>query len=373
MNFRIATYNVNNLFRRPALLQLEGFSTVAKKVLDDITKLNLLLEQLVYDAATKAEIKVLLEKYEFHRNTKKDWFTINVTKGKLYTVKKTPTRVEVTAGGRSDWVGWVELVREKVSGVSVENTARVIQACQPDVLCVVEVEDRIALERFQQQVLKPFNTTFKNNLLVDGNDERGIDVGLYSQFPIRSMRSHINETNANGKGHLFSRDCPEFEVVLPNGKSLWVLVNHFKSQGYGSKASNDNRRKAQADKVRDYLGRFDLANDLVAVAGDFNDKAQNPPVHPLQKLLATPNLRDVFDAPVFGAAPRWTYGSGKQQLDYLLVSKPLFDRVLQVGIERRGIFSKTNFGGAFPHFPTVIDEASHASDHAAVWAEFGPF
>ncbi|HWN96345.1 MAG TPA: endonuclease/exonuclease/phosphatase family protein [Methylomirabilota bacterium] len=373
MNFRIATYNVNNLFRRTALLQLEGFSAAAKKVLDDITKLNLLLERPVYDAAAKADIKALLEKYEFQRSTKKTWFTINIVKGKLYSVKKNPTRIEVVANGRAEWVGWVELVREDVSGVSVENTARVIQAFQPHVLCVVEVEDRIALDRFQSQVLKKFNATFKNNLLVDGNDERGIDVGLYSQFPIRSVRSHINEPNATGKGHLFSRDCPEFEVILPNGKSLWVLVNHFKSQGYGLKASNDNRRKAQADKVREYLARFDLKNDLVAVAGDFNDKAQNPPVNPLQKLLATPNLRDVFDSPGFGAAPRWTYGSGKQQLDYLLVSKPLFDGVLQVGIERRGMFSKTNFGGAFPHFPTVTDEATHASDHAAVWAEFGPF
>lgn len=373
MNFRIASYNVNNLFRRPALMQLEGFSAEAKKVLDDITKLNLLLEQPVYDAAARGQIKALLEKYEFHRNTKKDWFTINQVKGKLFSVKKNPTRVEVVAGGRGGWVGWVELVREDVSGVSVENTARVIQACQPHVLCMVEVEDRIALERFQNQVLKKFNSAFKSNLLVDGNDERGIDVGLYSQFPIRSVRSHIDEPNANGQGHLFSRDCPEFEVILPDGKSLWVLVNHFKSQGYGSKAGNDRRRKAQADKVRDYLGRFDLTQDLVAVAGDLNDQAQNPPLHPLQKLLATPNLRDVFDSPVFGATPRWTYGSGKQQLDYLLVSKPLFARVLQVGIERRGMFSKTNFGGAFPHFPTVTDEATHASDHAAVWAEFGPF
>jgi endonuclease/exonuclease/phosphatase family metal-dependent hydrolase len=352
---------------------LEGFSATAKKVLDDITKLNLLLEQPVYDAATKAAIKALLEKYDFHHNTKKPWFTINEVKGKLYSVKKNPTRVEVVAAGRTAWVGWIELVREDVSGVSVENTARVVQACQPHVLCVVEVEDRIALDRFQVQVLKKFNAAFKHNLLVDGNDDRGIDVGLYSQFEIRSVRSHIDEPNANGKGHLFSRDCPEFEVILPNGKSLWVLVNHFKSQGYGSKASNDNRRKAQADKVRQYLGRFDLTKDLVAVAGDFNDKAQNPPINPLQNLLATPNLRDVLDSAAFGAVPRWTYGSGKQQLDYLLVSKPLFDRVLQAGIERRGMFSKTNFGGAFPHFPTVTDETTHASDHAAVWAEFGPF
>jgi endonuclease/exonuclease/phosphatase family metal-dependent hydrolase len=161
-------------------------------------------------------------------------------------------------------------------------------------------------------------------------------------------------------------------AIAPNGKALWVLVNHFKSQGYGSKASNDQRRKAQADKVRDYLGRFDLKKDLVAVAGDFNDTPQSPPLHPLQKLLSTPHLHDVLDAPTFGSAPRWTYGPGKKQLDYLLVSKTLFDRVREVHVERQGMFSKTNFGGAFPPFPTVTDEATHASDHAAIVAEFGP-
>ena len=278
---KIATYNVNNLFRRPSLLQLEGFSATAKKVLDDIVRLNTLLEQPAYDASTKAAIKNLLEKYEFHRQTKKPWFTINQTRNKLFQAKTKPARVEVKAAGRADWVGWVELVREDVSGVSTENTARVLEVFKPDVLCVVEVEDRPALDRFNEQVLKKFNSTFAHNLLVDGNDERGIDVGLYSQFEIRSVRSHIDQPNANGKGRLFSRDCPEYEILLPHGQTLWMLANHFKSQGYGSKVSNDKRRKAQADKVRDYLGRFNLKQDLVVVAGDFNDQASNPPLHPL--------------------------------------------------------------------------------------------
>lgn len=368
--FKIATFNVNNLFRRPALLQLEGFSTTAKKVLNDITRLNELLEQSVYDAPTQAAIKTLLEKYDFHRQTKKPWFTINEVRNKLFQAKTKPARVEVKAAGRADWVGWVELVREDVSGASTENTARVLEVFKPDILCVVEVEDRLALDRFSEQVLKKFNVSFAHNLLVDGNDARGIDVGLYSRFEITSVRSHIDQPNANGKGRLFSRDCPEFEVLLPGGKSLWVLANHFKSQGYGSKADNDKRRKAQADKVRDYLGRFNLKQDLVVVAGDFNDKANNPPIQPLQRLLTTPNLYDVLGSPKFPAnAPRWTYGEGKQQLDYLLVSKPLYDCIAQVGIERQGLFSKTDFGGKFPHFPTV-NATDFASDHAAVWAEF---
>ena len=78
----------------------------------------------------------------------------------------------------------------------------------------------------------------------------------------------------------------------------------------------------------------------------------------------------MLDSPKYPAnTPRWTYGQGKQQIDYLLVSKPLFDCISAVGIERRGLYSKTDFGGQFPHFPTV-DETNYASDHAPVWAEF---
>jgi hypothetical protein len=43
----------------------------------------------------------------------------------------------------------------------------------------------------------------------------------------------------------------------------------------------------------------------------------------------------------------------------------------KVEIERRGIFSKTNFGGKHPHFDTVTSEATQGSDHAAVWADVG--
>jgi hypothetical protein len=68
--------------------------------------------------------------------------------------------------------------------------------------------------------------------------------------------------------------------------------------------------------------------------------------------------------------PRWTYHDGRTQLDYLLASRPLWEKLRAVGIERRGFFHKTNFGGKFPHFPEVTDEVTQASDHAAVWGEF---
>jgi endonuclease/exonuclease/phosphatase family metal-dependent hydrolase len=375
MKLRIATFNANNLFERSKVFQLEGQSAEAAKVLSDVQALEELLAQTSYSGATGKSIIALLKKYNFDNSRllpEKRWFQINEVRGKLFRVKRVgsgasaKSAIELAATGRADWLGWVELTRENVSAVSSDNTARVIQAISADVLCMVEVEDRQTLDRFNRLTLAKFKASFDHNLLIDGNDPRGIDVGLLSRFPIRSVRSHIDDRPPKKRERVFSRDCPEFEIELPDGRTLWLLGNHFKSQGYGIQTANNAKRKLQATRVRELLSRFDLTRDLVVVAGDFNDSPNSAPLKPL---LSTPNLSDVLKSPL-QSGPTWTYHDGRQQIDYLLVSQPLFTSLKGVGIERRGLFHKTNFGGKFPHFPEVTDEITQASDHAAVWAEF---
>jgi endonuclease/exonuclease/phosphatase family metal-dependent hydrolase len=369
MTIRIATYNVNNLFERANAMQLEGFSTDGARILQDVQELNQLLEKDSYAGAVGQRITELLEQYDFHKPKKNRWFTIIEVKKKLYSVKQDGSGVTIVAAGRKSWVGWVELIRDAVHEASIENTGRVIQAVKGDILCMVEVENRLTLDRFNKKILGNFNPSYAHNLLVDGNDDRGIDVGLFSQFEIRSVRSHIDDTYTDKKGQLqrvFSRDCPEFEVALPSGKPVWILCNHFKSKGYGSQAANNSKRTQQAKRVRKILGRFNLATDYVVVAGDLND---TPNSQPLKPLLDTPNLFDLLASNKL-SGPRWTYQDAKDQIDYLLVSKALRDTLKKAGIERRGIFSADNFKGKFPHFPEVTGKVTQASDHAAVWAEF---
>ena len=375
MKLRIATFNANNLFQRPKVFQLDGLSVEAAKVLDDVLKLEELLANASYSGATGKSIVGLLKKYDFDNSRilpEKRWFQINEVRGKLFRVKRSGTgataksAIELVATGRADWLGWLELTRENVNATSTENTARVIQAVNADVLCMVEVEDRLTLHRFNRMTLGKFKASFDHNLLIDGNDPRGIDIGLLSRFPIRSVRSHIDDVSPNKRQQIFSRDRPEFEVDLPDGRTLWLLGNHFKSKGYGIQAANDAKRKLQAGRVRELLRRFDLTRDLVVVAGDFNDSPNSASLKPL---LTTPELFDVLKSPLH-SGPSWTYHDGRQQIDYLLVSQPMFSRLQAVGVERRGLFHKTNFGGKFPHFPEVTDEITQASDHSAVWAEF---
>jgi endonuclease/exonuclease/phosphatase family metal-dependent hydrolase len=84
---------------------------------------------------------------------------------------------------------------------------------------------------------------------------------------------------------------------------------------------------------------------------------------------SAPQLINDVDSPKL-AGPKWTYQDAKDQIDYLLVSKALNDKLQKVAIERRGIFSPTDFQGQFPHFREVVDKTTQASDHAAVSADF---
>ncbi|MBI3885142.1 MAG: endonuclease/exonuclease/phosphatase family protein [Opitutae bacterium] len=363
MKLRLATYNLNNLFRRPKLLQLAGFSPAAKAVLDDIDRLTTLLARDNYTGTTGQEIVALLTRYGFASGKGNPWFGLNLAKGKLFSVSKQKA-LSLKVAGRGDWIGWVELKSEDVDDESTRNTGRVIAAVQADILGVVEAESRPALVRFNDQVLKPQHAEYPHAQLVDGNDPRGIDVGLYSRHEIRSVRSHVDDSykDTAGRAHtIFSRDCPEYEIALPGKKTLWWLANHFKSQGYGTPQSNDARRLRQTARVREILGRYDLKKDWVVVAGDFN---ADPASASLKPLLTVPHLRDVFEFAGFKQQPRWTYHSGKQQLDYLLGSDPVFAAIQAVGIERRGMLVKNE-----ARFSQVTGPQNEASDHACVWAD----
>lgn len=64
-------------------------------------------------------------------------------------------------------------------------------------------------------------------MVIDGNDERGIDVGLMTKtgYEIGLMRSHIHDLQDDG-APIFSRDCPEYSVKTPSGETIWILQHY---------------------------------------------------------------------------------------------------------------------------------------------------
>lgn len=371
---RIATYNVNNLFTRAKVMALEDWDA-NREVLEDVRRLNIQLAKEQYDAPTKEAIKEILEKYEFdNTNIRNRPFKIERTRKKLFSVSQAG-EIRVTASGRNAWVGWVELARRLASDVSVNNTAEIVRQVDADVLVLVEVENRITLDEFDWNFLRPLDANYSHNMLIDGNDKRGIDVCVLSRFPIRSVRSHIDDQAEDDNGdplfysngepvRIFSRDCPEYEIELPDGRSLRVLPNHFKSKGYGSTASNNARRAAQSEQVKLIVERLQANGEaLIVVAGDLND---TPDSAPLEAVVEESGLTDVLAHKP--ATDRWTYKGGGQ-IDYLLLSPSLAGVMTDSGVNRRGIYSHDGFGGTVDILPTVTGLRDQASDHGAVWID----
>jgi endonuclease/exonuclease/phosphatase family metal-dependent hydrolase len=214
-------------------------------------------------------------------------------------------------------------------------------------------------------------TPYRHVMLIDGNDDRGIDVGLMTKagFRIDAVHSHVDDRDAEDD-RVFSRDCPEYSIPVPGGKTLVVVLNHFKSKGYGTQAESNARRRAQAQRVRDIYEERKLQGfAYVAIMGDLND---TPGSNPLQPLLANgSDLKDVFTHPSFNDQGRpGTHGnctaSGK--LDYILLSPGVWETVSSGGVERRGAWGGTH-GTLWPRFPEVVTEKDVASDHIAVWVD----
>ena len=210
-------------------------------------------------------------------------------------------------------------------------------------------------------------------MLMDGNDTRGIDVGLYSKFALGNIRTHMFDGTSQSK--TFSRDCPEYEVLLPNGNSLFMLCNHLKSKGYDYAGTADKRRKKQASAVAEILKKYNLKNDWVVVAGDMNDTPDSPALKPLMDVA---DLHDVLSLQ-YPNDPnkRWTYHYNSfDQIDFVLVSKPLKDKFIKAGVQRKGMYdlkkitSANNTIDTETQYDSVTHWTDSASDHGAVWAEF---
>jgi len=278
--------------------------------------------------------------------------------------------LEIVANGREDWIGWVELKSEQVNELAMEHTAMVMRDVNADVLGVVEAENRIVLDKFSAQLLnKVDGTPYEFVMVIDGNDDRGIDVGLVARagHEIVGIRSHVDDTDLEGR--VFSRDCPEYTITTPTGARLVVLVNHLKSKGFGPASASNKLRERQAIRVKEIYERVRAEGaENVAVLGDLNDTPNSVPLAPLLKQT---DLKDISQHPAFANDGRpGTYGNGNksQKIDYVLLSPALFDNVIGGGTFRTGVWGGKN-GTLWPHYQTMIRSVQAASDHAALYAD----
>lgn len=356
---RIATYNVENLFSRPVVMNMQD-NEAAAQILARIAELIGLLNLKSY-AAHKARIEELYNDLE-------RFIVINIRSSKAGRYVITRTR-GLIAEGREDWDGFVDLKRERFSDATIKFTGKAVNAVGADVQCLIEVESADTLRRFNTDILKSF---FNDRIVIDGNDPRGIDIALASRkgIPIITAKTNIFARGGDGKT-IFSRDCLEVELAPADGVRLHVLVNHFKAKD-ANRTSSNAKRKSQAEEVSRILTtRYDLSKELVVVAGDLNDEPSSDPLAPL---FATPKLHNVFDIVKRPIEDRWTYYYGVEKqyntIDYILVSDTLAKKVTAAGLERRGMFDLERLtNGQEKSFPGINHWKLAASDHGAVWVD----
>ena len=366
---RIASFNVENLFQRARALTAATWAE-GKPILEKHARINDLINHPAYTGADKAEITALLLEFGLEkRDDAGEWVTLRQNRGKLLKRPKTGG-IEIVAGGRDDWIGWVELKTEQANDLAMDHTAMVMRDVDADILGVIEAENRITLARFSEQLLRNVGgTPYPSVMVIDGNDDRGIDVGVMTKtgYDITSIRCHIGDTDKVGV--IFSRDCPEYTITTPTGERVVVLVNHLKSKGFGTATDSNRKRERQARRIKQIYKRLrDNGETNVAVVGDLNDTPDSVPLAPL---LQHTDLKDISTHPAFTSDGRpGTYANGtkNQKIDYVLLSPTLFDRVTGGGVFRLGVWGGKN-GTLFPHYATMTKPIHAASDHAAIYAD----
>lgn len=317
MNLRIANFNVENLFSRYTILNLES---------KEREKADLDLENL--SLANK------------------------VRKGQTLT----------------------QLRREPINEIAQQNTAKIIDLVNADIICLQEVEGLPTLREFAERIIEPIQKESKNKpykyfMSIDGNDQRGIDVAIMSRYPFGNIKTHMYESDPVTKKQLFSRDCLEVEILAKNEK-LNFLLNHFKSQ-ISSKGDQNGikKRTRQANRVAEIIHELSSSNSngRYIVAGDFNDAPSGESL----KTLLSKDTGMYNSIKEMNSNDQWTYihGTKKQQLDYLLVSENLKSKIKNVNIERRGLSkSRTAYKGL--RLPTVGKDGTEASDHCSIYIDF---
>jgi predicted extracellular nuclease len=306
-------------------------------------------------------------------------------------------------------------------------TALAIADANADIVCLQEVDNIDVLKAFEYGYLfKMVGNGYRQKMLIEGNDSRGIDVAVMMRETTRDgeviecvrATSHaaitfddlglynegIAALGIGSKEKVFRRDCLELELKV-GARPLTLFVTHLKSMG-GARNGVDGRtatmpvRIAEAKAIRHIItqrfGEGQTQNHNWLLCGDFNDYQQkinirdnghggndfevvNDPISALNVLLADgfcENLvarREPLD--------RWTlyHTRGPEerhlcQLDYMLASPALADRnsTIKPDIIRKGQPYRTIFpaGQNTDRYPRIGWDRPKASDHCPVAMTF---
>ena len=314
-----------------------------------------------------------------------------------------------------DYLGLIEgeepatqLALAKSAHLMLDDEQRTFQALairqgRPDVVLLQEVETMHALRLFHDRYLVRVGAEpMPHQAVLEGNDGRGIDVGVLSRLPLESLTTHKDLTLdalyrhgfdwnrygvkkhsidrdhafADPQTRVFRRDCLEIRLEV-EGRPLLLFNCHFKSIGIGREQTRAFR-VAESAAVAQLLRTRAEARGLQdwIVAGDLNDYSHRDGFpdggHGLQPLLDSGLVVDPLER--LPPKERWTHFYVEErtynQLDQLLLSPALAAR----NIDRKPELIRSGQPwraerATEPRFPRIGWDRPKASDHCPIVME----
>jgi endonuclease/exonuclease/phosphatase family metal-dependent hydrolase len=281
-----------------------------------------------------------------------------------------------------------------ISHTQLTHTAQVIYENKPDFVSVQEIESLEVIDEFYSKFIRKKYNQLPYHMLIEGNDPRGIDLGLLldnNSFPgVNTITHRYDPDPSDAHRPLFSRDCLEVDLALSKGEKLTVYINHLKSKIGGG----EQKRLNQATRIREIVNKR-FGNDLMGghfvILGDFNCEHDAPELDPL---LKDKKLFNVFEN--LDKGERWSYlhavidknnidkvkTAEVSQFDYILLSPTIMNGNpdIKPDVERRGVVYypaiteklKKNdeevarvYDNEAIRFPGVERYGSEAFDHSA--------
>jgi endonuclease/exonuclease/phosphatase family metal-dependent hydrolase len=145
------------------------------------------------------------------------------------------------------------------------DTIRSVRESGPSIVIFPEVENERVLKQLVDTELT--NLNYQTVILLEGEDMRGIDIGVISKLPLAApAKLHIIDFKSRpaDKPAPKTRGILHVPLMLATGETLHVLGVHFPSQ------SNPSWQRKDAVEMLNKI-QHDLGPDaLIVVGGDFN-------------------------------------------------------------------------------------------------------
>lgn len=179
------------------------------------------------------------------------------------------------------------LVREKEPDDTQEVARRIVDVMDVDILAVQEVEHIDILKAFNRDQL---GHLYPHIALIEGNDQRLIDVGVMSKLPIGAITSFQTATHPDQPNQrVFGRDLLKVQILDDNEDHLLNVYNtHLKSHFVpfgedpiqGAIDANERRRR-QAETIARILEQEEGVDAKFVLTGDMNDPPDSPFLAPM--------------------------------------------------------------------------------------------